>query len=602
MERNFNNHLYLDSSISLTRQDWVNRVLKNWEKSHMSSNEIKSEKILVKKVFSDMWFRIPEYQRPYVWGADEINDLLDDFSYAMQEKPESEYFLGSFVFQEKEEKDLLDGQQRMITLWLLFSVIRDMASDENAKTQCQECIFQKENLYKKVPERPRITFHIRPDAQEFIDKIAKDDSVTKNDELISHYTKPKLDISTQNMAKAISHIKDFFSDEASVKPEDMLMFLLNKVLLIYVSTENLDDAFKLFTILNNRGVPLRNSDILKSINLGAVANDKEKGKYAKLWEDAESELGENFDRFLNHIRTILVKEKARLNLLQEFEDKIYTPKEKPALLTKGEQTFQTIKEYLDLYKQIFYEPNDVWAGDYKFDNLIKVMDFGLPSSDWIPPLLRYFERFGKTHLYNFLQALDNKFSADWIMRATPSARIDAMNTIIKKIDEKNISEDDILVSDCLAINYDDLKNSIENAVYGEIFTRYLLLKLDFIRHNHDHNMNFRTLSVEHILPQNPAPESQWTKDFSDDDRDKLTNKLGNLVLITRRKNASQGRLDYSEKKHRYFQKNIDTCPNSLHILQTYDTWTPNELNENQNDVINKIMAHYRGNPKDSPHN
>ena len=63
----------------------------------------------------------------------------------------------------------------------------------------------------------------------------------------------------------------------------------------------------------------------------------------KLWEDAESELGDDFDRFLNHIRTILLKDKARLSLLQEFEGKIYNPKEKdkstgqkkPALLKKG---------------------------------------------------------------------------------------------------------------------------------------------------------------------------------------------------------------------------------------------------------------------------
>jgi hypothetical protein len=62
-----------------------------------------------------------------------------------------------------------------------------------------------------------------------------------------------------------------------------------------------------------------------------------------LWEEAEGELGDDFDRFLNHLRTILVKEKARLNLLQEFEDKIYDPtekdkgsgKKKPALLKKG---------------------------------------------------------------------------------------------------------------------------------------------------------------------------------------------------------------------------------------------------------------------------
>jgi uncharacterized protein with ParB-like and HNH nuclease domain len=58
-----------------------------------NKNEIKSEKILVKDVFSAMWFRIPEYQRPYIWSSDQVNDLLDDLTFASKDKPDSEYFL-----------------------------------------------------------------------------------------------------------------------------------------------------------------------------------------------------------------------------------------------------------------------------------------------------------------------------------------------------------------------------------------------------------------------------------------------------------------------------------------------------------------------------
>ena len=92
-----------------------------------SKHEIKSEKILVKDIFSNLWFRVPEYQRPYVWGDDQIDDLLDDLAFALREKPEQDYFLGSFVYQLKragsvvgqvfDENDLLDGQQRMTTLF-----------------------------------------------------------------------------------------------------------------------------------------------------------------------------------------------------------------------------------------------------------------------------------------------------------------------------------------------------------------------------------------------------------------------------------------------------------------------------------------------------
>lgn len=48
-----------------------------------------------------MWFQIPEYQCPYLWGYDQVHDLLDDLTFAMENKPEAEYFLGSLVFQAK---------------------------------------------------------------------------------------------------------------------------------------------------------------------------------------------------------------------------------------------------------------------------------------------------------------------------------------------------------------------------------------------------------------------------------------------------------------------------------------------------------------------
>jgi uncharacterized protein with ParB-like and HNH nuclease domain len=137
-----------------------------------SRGEIKSDKLLVKEIFSRMWFRIPEYQRPYVWGADEVGDLLDDLTFAMNEKPDFEYFLGSFVFQSKvaapekgqefDENDLLDGQQRMATLLMLFAVLRDLAQDNKAKKDCQECIYQEASQYRKVPERTRVKSRSTP--------------------------------------------------------------------------------------------------------------------------------------------------------------------------------------------------------------------------------------------------------------------------------------------------------------------------------------------------------------------------------------------------------------------------------------------------------
>lgn len=574
------------------------------------NNEIKSEKILVKEIFSEMWFRIPEYQRPYVWDNDQITEFLEDISYAMLEKSDSEYFLGSFVFQSRKEisadgiefieNDLLDGQQRITTMLLMFSVLRDRVTDEEAEKSCQECIFQAANRFKRIPERSRITFAIRQEASEFIDELSKNKDFTDNRDKIRSFEEKAADISVRNMAKAIRLINQFFDEgKNQIKPETYFDFLLNNLLMIYVSTENFEDAFRLFTILNDRGIPLRNSDILKAINLGALQNNQEKKKYATMWENAESDLGDDFDRFLSHVRTILVKEKARLSLLQEYEDKIYSPKEKgkatgikkPALLKKGRDTFEFIKRHLKNYQQINSENNYDITGDFKFDNLIKTMLVGLPATDWLPPLLHYYDKFGGGAIFRFLTLLDNKFSADWIVQLTPTVRIESMNDIIKEIDAQ---EDyvNVLTSRTLMFDANALFTELNGKIYGRRFARYVLLKLDYLYQDHSHKMNCETISVEHILPQKPTEGSQWCTDFTEQQRDDLTDILGNLVLISRRKNASQGRLDYKDKKEKYFKERINTCPNSLRVLNQNDKWDSEALEENHNICLEKLKAHY----------
>ncbi len=556
-----------------------------------------------------MWFRIPEYQRPYVWGNDQVMELLEDTCYAMLEKPDSEYFLGSFVFQSHKknssdgiefiENDLLDGQQRITTMLLIFSVLRDRVEDRKAQKRCQKCIFQESDEYDNNPERSRIIFEIRQEPFDFIESLSKTKGFTKSQK-ISFYEEKAQDVSVRNMARAIRFINQFFDEKnGQIKPEDYLKFLLNNVLFIYVSTENLEDAFRLFTILNDRGMPLRNSDILKSINLGALQTDQEKKKYASLWENAESELGEDFDRFLSHVRTILVKEKARLSLLQEYEDKIYDPKEKekatghkkPALLKKGKETFELIKRHLENYQQIISGNNYDITGDFRFDNLIKTMLVGLPSTDWLPPLLRYYEKFEGKAVFDFLTLLDNKFSADWIVQLTPTARIEAMNDIIKEIDTKDRFED-VLQSEKLMFDSNKLFSELNGKIYGRRFARYVLLKLDYLYQDHSHKMNHETISVEHILPQNPATDSQWCIDFTEEQRQNLTDTLGNLVIISMKKNTSQGRLDYKQKKEKYFKERISTCPNSLRVLNQNDKWDAVALENNRKECVKKLKEHY----------
>jgi hypothetical protein len=102
----------------------------------------------------------------------------------------------------------------------------------------------------------------------------------------------------------------------------------------------------------------------------------------------------------------------------------------------------------------------------------------------------------------------------------------------------------------------------------------------------------KEISLEHILPQTPAEDSQWCKDFTEQDRKEWTDRLGNLVLISGRKNITQGRLNFAEKKKRYFQKHIETFTYLLHVLNNNHTWTIENLKANHQETLETLKRYY----------
>lgn len=548
------------------------------------SSQIGLDKLFIKDVFQK-WYRIPSYQRPYVWGKDQIFDLLDDITNAYTKDEKSEYFLGSLVLQEKENKeyqdfDILDGQQRLTTLFLITAVIRDLTDDENRKNTCQESIFRKGNKDDNIPERLRIVFDIRDDVKDFVDNYVKLSGATLSDKIKYIAEDKNQNQSVYNIANAILYIRQYFNENNNI--DKFFPFLRTKVLLISVSTKNLDDAFNLFTVLNNRGMKLRSADILKSDNLSLIEDKVEVSKYAKYWEQMESYFGEDFDKFLSHLQSIITKEKAQLNLLDEFEKNIF----KVGKLNKGKDFFNFVKKYKEHYEFLFDDNQNL-----ELKNLIKLMQVGFVSDLWVAPLLCYYDKFGKENLVNFVKKLNNKFASDWIANLTPTNRISNMNNIITQI-ENSENSNDLLGHNCLKIDEKSILDFIKGDIYGERPARYIILLVNYLDHSQETEFVIpNIISIEHILPQNPRDNSQWKKDFDDESREKWTDKIGNLIIISRRKNSAQGNKDFSEKKKKYFAGKVE-LGRSAKIMSDYQSWTPVELQDNHEKVIKRLKENY----------
>ncbi len=563
--------------------------------------QIESAKVVIQEVFSRFWFRIPDYQRAYVWGKDEISELIDDVNHASEHNPEGQYFLGSMVLcntardvdgVDFEEYELLDGQQRLTTLMLMLACIRDRVTDPKLSEACRGMLFQEENKWKKIPGRNRIVYDIRDNVGDFIERYVKKDNGTRSADLGDIASDKNLSLA--NMAGGMRTLHASFDDKEKFRSESdfdrFVGYLLNNALFIYVSTDNLDDAFRLFTILNDRGIPLSNSDILKARNLGEIKDEKQRVRWAEYWEEIEGEKGrDEFDRFLSLVRTIYVKDKAREGLLKEFDERIYGAK--PPLLAQGIATFEAVKAYNDAYDEcILLDGLPTTLGN-AYRNRINVMRRGLPSTDWIPPVLAWYRKFKGERLLDFVGRIDNKFSADWILQLTPTQRINNMNDVLKII-EASATPSDVLCARVFDFDRSQLTLLLDGAIYGRRFARYVLLRLEYVLASHAAPLNLPDeISVEHILPQSPRKLSQWDRDFTEEQQAYWLHRLGNLMLLSRRKNSFLSNLDFLEKKFRYINEKVESLPNSHRILAS-PTFASHDLESRHQDLLTRLAASY----------
>ena len=257
-------------------------------------------------------------------------------------------------------------------------------------------------------------------------------------------------------------------------------------------------------------------------------------------------------------------------MLEEFEKNIYDKE----LLRKGKDTIDLIESYTDIYNKTILEPK---LTSYEYNNLIAIMNIGLPSSDWIPPVLFFAKKFGYDKLPDFLKKLEFKFTSDWLSQYSSTERIKNMNEILKEIEKEGQTVDGLLNNDELfKINKENLENALNrNDFYRKKYARYILLKYEFLKSSNTALIsNYKNISIEHILPQNPIED--------------LKHNLGNLILINGKKNASLGNLDFAEKKEKYFKERIDIFPSGKIFLQQSE-WKPQSIKNRQEEVIKVLL-------------
>lgn len=563
----------------------------------MLDGKIEAKEILLKDLFSAKFlFQIPGYQRPFSWERDNFDQLLEDIKLAMEYADElrikDNYFLGSIILQIKEEKsdgaglyDVVDGQQRLTTLTILLAVLRDLVQVSEAKKLLQDKIFQIENAYENIPEKVRLL--VREKDRDFFKKhiltLKATDAATSLDN-------KSLSESQLNMVEAIKTFKEKFFIDNKLQHElidRMIKFLFNNCVLVYVKTGSFSSAYRLFSILNDRGMPLSTADLLKSANLGEVNDSSEKERYQRKWEDVEEELGrDKFDELIGHIRTIMIKDKAKKSIITEYEEIIF--KKTPQL--KGKPFIDMIDEIADIYKEHLMNAH-VRTRNAKLHNLMSIMRDFITNSDWVPVYISFARKFtDEDDIYTFLVKLEKLVATNWLLEITPTARVVEMNRLLQIIETEN--EVTKILGDSIfdTSEYEDeIKAAIDSPnFYKKKYCKYVLLRLDMALSENQNIMKAYTgiITVEHVLPQNPS--ISWVAKFDETARKVWTHRLGNLVLLSRMKNSSANNRSFDKKLLTYLSKGMTDFALTKDISK-YNDWDVDKLEERHGELT-KVLS------------
>lgn len=315
-------------------------------------------------------FLIPDYQRPYAWEKEECQTLWDDiFSFAFPDNnyenfnEDEEYFLGSIVTFENEnnKKEVIDGQQRLTTLMLLlrafYSKFGNMQDTNSKKTRerIAQCLWKTDefgeaaNLNKLKIDSEVATDN---DKDEFLEILRT--GIVKKDQK-SNYAKNYIFF----QQKIDDFLRDFPSYFAYLPAR-----ILQNCILLPIEAESQDTALRIFSTLNDRGLPLSDADIFKAQFYKHYSAKNRKDEFIEQWKELEEITGkifkpingtpmdELFTRYMYFVRAKQGIKSSTTEALRKFYEK-----GKYSIL-KQDETLTNLKILVDFWNDVSLQNPD----------------------------------------------------------------------------------------------------------------------------------------------------------------------------------------------------------------------------------------------------
>ena len=559
-------------------------------------------------------FMIPRFQREYSWEKDNYREFFDDMLSCLKVEKgkisDSAYFLGTMLFVGNLEMagrtlDVVDGQQRLTIITILFSAISDHFREHGNEILSNK-IFQYIMTEDDNGEPVRILqskTHY-PFFSYFIQDITKSvkQSATSEEEVCIQETYDYLynRTSESNLRKALynSYGKKLVDD---IKYEDILKALRDQVLkcfVVIISTEERADANTIFEILNAKGKRLASVDLIKN-QLFSVCSTIEPADYAEItWDKVKKNLYGGNDAigmatFFRHYWISKYSTSSEKKLYDSFKRKV-TP-----------ATEDIYKKFLDdlernsiYYIRATFPSRDDYNNRKEYYWLVQALDYlsnkfnivqtrialmavfekkeeGILSTKKFRELIQYLEGFH--FVYNAMLArrpnvLDSRY-------ATFARQL----RVCKTKDESNRCIDSLITKlDAFYPVYDDFKMVFLQLSYSKqdspdnIKVKYIINKMECFFSSDQHEVFDDNGSIEHIIPEK---------------RGDIARNIGNLILLEYPLNSEAGMMEYEDKK-RVYEKSQYTWITSF--LEKYSSWSAADITKRAEEMADIFFHHILG--------
>jgi uncharacterized protein with ParB-like and HNH nuclease domain len=553
------------------------------------------DKTLESILFSNRKYRVPRYQRPYAWDVEQIDEFWEDL-----DSTNDPSFMGSFIFDIEGEGtdgyvDIIDGQQRLLTVTIFMAVLRDLALSIDPAVaklyQRQDIAIEDRSgkqMYRILPSDT-----LRDYFEEYVQSGEKD--ITKSRP--SNQEEARVKRNYEWLKKRLAEEMNKYGDaKDQVSYLDRLRKRIAEIVVISVEVSKEEDAYEIFETTNARGVDLSIGDLLKNLIFKRMPPEQGRDLAKEIWqqitsyvEDTDTDL-KRFIRYFWISRHRFVPEKRVYrevkNNTQDWgkllEDLWDDSVRYHRLLEGGEGDFEVYKHPHRLYEATF--ALRLMRVSQCFVFLMCILR-NYDDLDTDP--VRYFEFIER---FTFQYSVISKQPGNKIEKVYSKYAIE-LEKILRSASHKarsgriqstlaSLKRDLALEAPSYPVfmaAWDEL--SYKNSEQGRQLMKYILGRIDgHYRQNDENVINFSSVNIEHILPQRPS--KHWG--VAREDIRGYVNLLGNLTLLSTRINSRVQNGPISQKLPEFTKSQLPVTQELVKQLTNLNgQWGEKEIRERQ---------------------